>query len=77
MIVGSGNRQHSFISAADAVGFVVAAVDNPKAINQRLLLGGPEPLSFRDAVATYQRVMGCPLEIRAVNPARSPGFRRA
>ncbi len=67
-VVGSGARKHSFISAADVASFAVAAVDNPKSINQKLELGGPEPLSLRDAAGIYQRVLGCPVHVRSVNP---------
>lgn len=74
-VVGSGARKHSFISAADVAAFTVAAIDNPKAINQRLVLGGPEPLSLRDAAGIYQRVLDCPVHVRSVNPGEPvPGL---
>ncbi len=57
MIVGEGRRKHSFISMNDVATFILATIDNPSAINQRLLLGGPEVLSFRDVVAIYKRVL--------------------
>ncbi len=65
-IVGEGHRKHSFISVSDVAAFIVAAVANPAAINQKLLLGGPEPLSLRDAVAIYERVLGHRIPIRSV-----------
>jgi uncharacterized protein YbjT (DUF2867 family) len=49
-IVGGGRRKHSFISAGDVAAFILVAIGNPAAINQKLLLGGPQPLSFRDAI---------------------------
>jgi uncharacterized protein YbjT (DUF2867 family) len=67
-VVGEGRRKHSFISAGDVAAFVVAAAGNPQAINQRLVLGGPEPLSFRDAAAVYGRVLGCQTTVRSVAP---------
>lgn len=74
-VVGSGARKHSFISAADVAAFTVAAIDNPNAINQRLVLGGPEPLSLRDAAGIYQRVLDCPVHVRSVNPGEPvPGL---
>ncbi len=74
-VVGEGSHKHSFISAADVAAYAVAAVDNPKAINQRLVLGGPEPLSFRDAAATYERVLGCKVTVRSVAPGEPiPGL---
>ena len=74
-IVGGGSRKHSFISASDVAAFILAVIGNPAAINQKLLLGGPEPLSFRDAVAIYERVLGHQIPIRSVAPGEPvPGF---
>ncbi len=67
-LVGEGRRRHSFISAADVVTFTLAAIAHPRAINQRLILGGPEPLSFRDAVAVYERVLGKSIPVQSVHP---------
>jgi NADH dehydrogenase len=65
-IVGGGRRKHSFISVSDVAAFMLAAIGNPAAINQKLLLGGPQPLSFRDAVAIYERVLGHQIQVRSV-----------
>jgi uncharacterized protein YbjT (DUF2867 family) len=65
-LVGGGRRKHSFISAYDVAAFILAAISNPAAINQKLLLGGPQPLSFRDAVAIYERVLGHQIQVRSV-----------
>ena len=56
-LVAEGRRHHSFISNRDVAAFAVAAVDHPAARNQYLAIGGPEPLSWRDVVATYERVL--------------------
>src|SRR6266536_1057680 len=74
-IVGGGRRKHSFISVGDVAAFILAAIGNPAAINQKLLLGGPQPLSFRDAVANYERVLGHRLQVRSVAPGEPiPGL---
>jgi len=74
-IVGGGRRKHSFISVGDVAAFILAAIGNPAAINQKLLLGGPQPLSFRDAVAIYERVLGHRLQVRSVAPGEPiPGL---
>jgi len=74
-IVGGGRRKHSFISTSDVAAFILAAIGNPAAINQKLLLGGPQPLSFRDAVAIYERVLGHQIQVRSVAPGEPvPGF---
>ena len=77
-LVGEGRRRHSFISAADVAAFALAAIGHPQAINQRLILGGPEPLSFRDAVAVYERVLGKAIPVRSVRPGEpAPGLPEA
>jgi uncharacterized protein YbjT (DUF2867 family) len=53
---------------ADVAAFTLASVGNPAAANQRLVIGGPEALSLRDAVAVYERVLGRPIEVRSVAP---------
>ena len=74
-IVGGGRRKHSFISASDVATFILAAIGNPAAINQKLLLGGPQPLSFRDVVAIYERVLGHRIQVRSVAPGEPvPGL---
>jgi uncharacterized protein YbjT (DUF2867 family) len=77
-LVGSGERKHSFIAMADVAAFVLASVGNETAVNQKLVIGGPEPLSFRDAVATYERVLGRTVAVRQAAPGEplpnlSPG----
>jgi uncharacterized protein YbjT (DUF2867 family) len=67
-IVGGGRRKHSFISASDVAAFILAAIGNPAAINQKLLLGGPQSLSFRDVVAIYERVLGHQIQVRSMAP---------
>ncbi|HJU90002.1 MAG TPA: SDR family oxidoreductase [Gemmatimonadaceae bacterium] len=67
-LVGEGRRQHSFISAGDVARFVVAAVRNPNALNKRLVIGGPKPLSLRDVAGVYGRVLGREVPVRSVAP---------
>jgi NADH dehydrogenase len=65
-LVGEGRRRHSFISNRDVAAFAVAAVDHPAARNQYLAIGGPEPLSWRDVVATYERELGRSIPVEYV-----------
>jgi len=67
-LVGSGARKHSFIAMADVAAFTLACVGNETAVNQKLIIGGPEPLSFREATAVYERVLQRPIEIKSVAP---------
>jgi uncharacterized protein YbjT (DUF2867 family) len=74
-IVGGGYRKHSYISAADVAAFVLATTGNPAAINQKLILGGPQSLSFRDAVAIYEHVLGHQIQVNSVAPGEPvPGL---
>jgi uncharacterized protein YbjT (DUF2867 family) len=77
-LVGSGARKHSFIAMADVAAFVLASVGNETAVNQKLIIGGPEALSFREATAVYEHVLGRPIAIQSVPPGEvvpnlSPG----
>ncbi len=65
-LVGEGRRRHSFISNRDVAAFTVAAVDYSAARNQYLAIGGPEPLTWHDVVATYERVLGRPISVQFV-----------
>jgi uncharacterized protein YbjT (DUF2867 family) len=65
-LVGEGRRRHSFVSNRDVAAFGVAAADRPEARNQYLALGGPEPLSWREVVGTYERVLGRSIPVEFV-----------
>ncbi len=69
-IVGSGTRRHSFIAARDVAQFAVAAVGNPRAANRKLVLGGPNALSFRDAARIYGQVLGRDVTVQGVAPGQ-------
>lgn len=69
-VVGTGDRKHSFISRTDVAKFIVACVDNPKALNRKLVIGGPQALSFRDAAKVYEKVLGRTIRVQAVAPGQ-------
>lgn len=69
-VVGSGNRKHTFISARDVAMFTVASVNNPAALNRRLVIGGPDALSFREAAAAFGRVLGREVAVQSVAPGQ-------
>lgn len=74
-LVGEGKRLHSLISLGDVAAFAVAAVDHPAATNQRLALGGPEPLSWRGVVDAFSQVIGQQLPVQFVTPGSTiPGL---
>jgi NADH dehydrogenase len=75
MYVGSGERLHSMVSIQDVAQFVVASVDNPATRNRRLEIGGPEPISWKDAIAAFERALGRPIPQRGVAPGEPiPGI---
>ena len=67
-VVGSGERVHSFACIDDVASFTVAVVDNPAAQNARLVLGGPQALSFRDAAGIYGHLLGREVPVVSAAP---------
>ncbi len=65
-LVGEGRRRHSFVAQHDVAAITVAALDHPSAENQVIAIGGPEPLSWRDIVATVEQELGRPIAIETV-----------
>ena len=74
-VVGSGERRHTFISARDVAQFAVASVGNRHALNRKLVLGGPQALSFREAAQVFGRVLGREVAVHSIAPGQPiPGF---
>lgn len=73
-LVGEARRVHSFVSIADVAAFAVAAVENPAARNARVVIGGPEAVSWRDVVAMTGQVLGRELPVRFVQPGEPVPF---
>jgi uncharacterized protein YbjT (DUF2867 family) len=76
-LVGEGRRHHSFISNRDVAAFAVAAVDRPEARDQYLVIGGPEALTWRDVVATYERAGATHLRAVRGSGGTGSGFARS
>lgn len=73
IIIGEGRTRHTFIAEHDVAAFAVAAVTNPAAANRRLKIGGPEALSWRDVIATYEKVLGRTLDVQFQQPGHVVG----
>lgn len=75
-IIGEGARKHYHLAVDDVAAFAVdAASGNPAARNRDLLIGGPEALSWRGVISTFERVHGVELEVHSLPPgAPMPGF---
>ena len=67
-LVGEGRRRHTFIAARDVAAFAAAAIDHPSALNQRIEIGGPAALSWRDVVASYERALSRPIPVQWIPP---------
>lgn len=70
-LIGQGDHRHNFISEADVAAFAIAAVDNPRAANQRILLGGPASYTWTEVVKAVNAVMGAQLPVNYL-PLGSP-----
>ena len=67
-LVGESRGRHSFIAESDLAKLVVAAALKPEVRNVTIALGGPEAITFRDAVTAYEAALGKPIDVRSVPP---------
>src|SRR5262245_6999379 len=67
-LVSGGHKRHSFIAVDDVAACTAAVVDAPEASGRRLLLVGPEALSFSDVVAMTARILDAPLQVKTIEP---------
>ena len=65
-IYGSGHNKISWISFHDVAKFAVAAVDNPRAHNATVQLGGNEALSPLEVVQLVERMEGKSINVQYV-----------
>jgi uncharacterized protein YbjT (DUF2867 family) len=77
-LVGEGTHKHYLMAVDDVAGFAVAAIANDAARNRDLLLGGPEALSWRDVISTFERLRSVRAEVKSLQPGEPmPGFPEA
>lgn len=69
-LVRGGRTRHSFIAVDDVAEFAVRAVDHPAAPGKRLVLGGPQALSWSDIVEKTAAILGRPVPIRSIEPGQ-------
>jgi NADH dehydrogenase len=67
-LVGEGRRKHSLVAMTDVAEYAVAALTRASSdsADQTLLIGGPEPVSWREVVAVFERELGRPVPIDTV-----------
>jgi NADH dehydrogenase len=66
-VFGNGEGKISWIAMEDVAKATVAAVDNPKALNQIIPLGGPEALSQSEVIDRYEKAAGRPFTREVVS----------
>ncbi|HEU5154729.1 MAG TPA: SDR family oxidoreductase, partial [Gemmatimonadales bacterium] len=65
-IYGAGKNKTSWISFRDVAACAVAALNNPRAANATIELGGPDALSPLEAVRLAEGLVGKPVEVQHV-----------
>lgn len=70
-LVGEGRRRHSMVAMHDVVSYAVTVLERDEANNQRLVIGGPDAISWRDAVAAFEHELGRTIPVRTVRPGES------
>lgn len=69
-LVGESRCRHAFVAEQDVTRFAIAATQNPAARNATIVIGGPEALTFRDVVRSYEAAAGRSFPIRSVAPGK-------
>lgn len=67
-VVNGGKTRRSFVAVDDVAALTVAAVGHPHAMCQRIVLGGPEALSWSDVVAETGKIIGRELPVQNLQP---------
>ncbi len=58
LVPGSGNTRHAFVTLDDIATFLVKSVGHPRARNAIIEVGGPEVLSWNEAVEIFDKALG-------------------
>jgi uncharacterized protein YbjT (DUF2867 family) len=66
MVFGSGNNPINFVSASDVTRFAVLALDDPRAGNRIIEVGGPENVTQLQFVRLIEQVAGRTASIRHI-----------
>lgn len=67
-VIGKGDRKNAFVSIENVADFCVAAIDNPKAKNQIIPIGGPEALTPLDVKQIFESIYSKPLKVKSTPP---------
>jgi uncharacterized protein YbjT (DUF2867 family) len=69
-IYGEGDNKVSWVSFRDVARFAAAVLDEPKARNRVFDIGGPQALSPRDVVRTFEAAGAPPITVQNVPEAQ-------
>lgn len=69
-LIGEGRRRHSMVAISDVANYALAALGRKDAIGRVLQIGGPEPVSWRDVLAAFERHLGRDVPVRFVPPGQ-------
>lgn len=67
-LVAGGKRRHSFVAVSDVAAITAASIGNPSATNRRLVVGGPDAISWTDIVAKTSAIIGHQLDVETIAP---------
>lgn len=67
-LVGSSDHRHSFVAMNDVAAYAVAVLDHDESQGSVLPIGGPQPISWADVIASFQNELGHRLQVRTVAP---------
>lgn len=65
-LVADGRRRHSMVAMQDVTDYALAGLDNDKTKYQRLVIGGPSAISWRDVIEAFERALGREVPVRTV-----------
>lgn len=66
VLVGEGRRRHSMVAMRDVAAFAVAALEDGRPAGDTLVIGGPQPISWRDVVSAFEQELGRSIPVRTV-----------
>ncbi|MBT2532916.1 SDR family oxidoreductase [Arthrobacter sp. ISL-48] len=69
-LVGEGRRVHSLVAMRDVAQYVLAVVERPEQDGELLVIGGPEPVSWRDVVEAFELELGRRIPVQTVPPGQ-------
>ena len=67
-LVGTSDHRHSFVAMRDVAAYAVAALDHEESLGSVLVIGGPQPISWADVIASFEKELGRPLHVDTVSP---------